>query len=107
MVASSVGPKPIATTDRLLVSAVARVAPTGFRWVDHWRREVADPGVPPLLQEPVMARVRWRHKGTIKAYALDNTGARTGPGTLVQNADGVELVLDGRAGGFHWELVAE
>ncbi len=68
---------------------------------------MADPGVPPLLQEPVMARVRWRHKGTIKAYALDNTGARTGPGTLVQNADGAELVLDGRAGGFHWELVAE
>ena len=69
---------------RLLVTAVARVEPTGFRWVDGWKREVADPGRPPLLQEPVEARVRWRRKGAVKAYALDNT---RGPGRPGQARD--------------------
>jgi len=31
---------------RLLVSAVARVEPTGLRWVDQWKRESGRPGEP-------------------------------------------------------------
>ncbi len=79
LVATSISDEPIATTKRLLVSAIARVEPTGFRWVDSWKREVADPGRPPFFQEPVTARVVWRQKGAVKAYVLDNTGKRIEP----------------------------
>ena len=112
VVATSMDNEPISTSKRLLVSAVGRVEPTGFRWVDQSQREVADPGRPPLLQEPVRARVIWqrRGRGNIKAYALDNTGARTGPANLEkapQGTFGAKLLIDGRAPVFHWELVVE
>ena len=50
---------------------IGRVQPTGFAWVDRFRREVADPGRPPFLQEPVFGRVSWRRKGKIKGYVLE------------------------------------
>ena len=83
------------------------VEPTGFRWVDEWRRDVANPGRPPLLAEPVRAKVLWRNKGKIQAYALDNTGKRTGPVDIEKTADGVRLQIDGRTPTLHWELVEE
>jgi hypothetical protein len=109
LVATSVSDQPIATTKRLLVSAIARVEPTGIRWVDSWKREVADPGRPPFLQEPVAARIVWRHKGTAKAFVLDNTGGRTGEAKLepLPGGDGVSLVIDGKTAAFHWELTSE
>lgn len=109
VVASSVGAEPIADAKRLLVTALGRVEPTGFRWVDPWKRDVADPGRPPLLQEPVEARVVWRRPGTIEAYALDNTGARVGRAKTEPNprGDGVVLILDGRTSATHWELIAQ
>jgi hypothetical protein len=107
VVVSSAGKPPIAGSNRLLVTAIARVEPTGYRWVDTWKREVADPGRPPLLQEPVVARVRWRRKGNIKAYGLDNNGARASPVTLEVAEDGVVLSILGNIPTFHWELVAE
>ena len=109
LAATSLGPEPIAEAKRLLVTAVGRVEPTGFRWVDSWKREVADPGRPPFLQEPVRAQVVWRRKGTIRAFALNNAGERIGPVDLEksQSGEGVELVIDGRTPGFHWELVVE
>ena len=57
LVATSISTEPIASTRRLLVSAIARVEPTGFRWVNSWKREVASPGQPPFLQEPVTATI--------------------------------------------------
>jgi hypothetical protein len=107
VVASSVGPDPIATTKRLLVTAVARVEPKGLRWVDEWKHDVADPGQPPLLQEPVQARVSWRRAGPVKAYALDNTGSRVAPAQLDPFAGGVRLLIDGSSPTMHWELVVE
>lgn len=108
VVASSVGPEPIAKAKRLLVTAIGRVEPTGFRWVDPWKRDVADPGRPPLLQEPVEARVVWKRSGTVEAFALDNTGARIGRAKTEPNpdGDGVVLVIDGRTPSMHWELIA-
>ena len=105
--ASALGKEPIATASRLLVTAVARVEPTGYAWVDELRREVADPGIPPLLREPVRAAVEWRRKGSFKAYALDADGKRAGDVPLVKTGDGVRLMIDGRVTGMHWELVAE
>jgi hypothetical protein len=108
-VASSVGPEPIATAGRLLVTAIGRVEPTGFRWVDRWRREVADPGSPPFLQEPIFARVSWRRKGKIQAYVLNNAGERVGAAKLepMAGGEGMTLVIDAARPAFHWELVAD
>ncbi|MDR3638245.1 MAG: hypothetical protein P4L84_30860 [Isosphaeraceae bacterium] len=107
IVASSVGNKPLATADRILITALARIEPTGFRWVDEWRRYVADPGRPPLLQEPVSARIRWKRGGPIKAYTLDNTGKRLASVKLQAVDGGVELTVDGTASTLHWELCLE
>ena len=109
LAATSMGPEPIAEAKRLLVTAVARVEPTGYRWVNSWKLSVADPGRPPFLLEPVRARIAWRRKGTFRAFALDAAGNRIGPATLekLPGGEGVVLVLDGRTAGFHWELVAE
>jgi hypothetical protein len=109
LVATSATNQPIATTKRLLVSAIARVEPTGFRWVDSWKREVADPGRPPFLQEPVLAKIVWRRKGAARAFVLDNNGARIGEAKLETRpgGDGVSLVIDGKTAAFHWELTAE
>jgi hypothetical protein len=109
VVVSSVGPEPIADAKRLLVTAIARVEPTGYRWVDPWKRETADPGRPPLLLEPVAARVEWRRKGAVNAYALDESGARIGPAKVetLPEGGGVALVIDGRSSSIHWELVVE
>ncbi|WP_435010254.1 hypothetical protein P12x_001505 [Tundrisphaera lichenicola] len=104
---SSLGPVPIAESRRLLVTAVARVMPTGFRWADEWRREKADPGRPPLLHEGIKARVTWTREGAIKAFALDNTGARIGPAAVEKVEGGVRLTIDGRTPVLHWELVIE
>jgi hypothetical protein len=109
VVASSASQAPISSTTRLLVTAVGRVEPTGFRWVDRFKREVADPGRPPFLQEPVLARVAWRRKGTIKGYMLNNAGERIGPAKLEALPDtaGVTLIVDGKTPAFHWELSVE
>jgi hypothetical protein len=109
VVATSISDEPIATTKRLLVSAIARVEPTGFRWVDTMKREVADPGRPPFLQEPVTATVVWRHKGRVRAFVLDNAGARIKEVALetIPGRDAVSLAIDGKTAAFHWELVAE
>ena len=109
LLATSVGDEPIATSKRLLVSAIARIEPTGFRWVDSWKREVADPGRPPFLQEPVSARVVWRRKGKVRAFVLDNSGARAAEARLetLAGREGVSLLIDRRTAAFHCELVAE
>jgi hypothetical protein len=107
--ASSISDEPIVTTNRLLVSALARVEPTGFRWVDSWKRDVADPGRPPFLQEPVSASVIWAKKGNVRGYILDNTGKRTGRAPLerLPGGDGYRLRIDGKTAAFHYELIAE
>ena len=105
---SSLGPEPIATARRLLVTVVGRVEPTGFRWSDGWRREPGDPGRPPLLQEPLRARIGWKQAGPVKAYALDNTGARVGKPLAIEKVEGgYRLSIDGRSPGIHWELTTE
>ena len=109
LVASSATKEPIATTGRLLVSAIAQVQPTGFRWTNGWRREVADPGRPPFLREPLIATVAWRRKGQIRAYELNNDGERVGPVALegLPRGEGVILRIDGKKPAFHWELTVE
>ena len=106
VVASGAGGGPIAGADRVLVTAVARVEPTDLQWVDHWRREVADPGRPPLRVEPIRASVTWGRDGPVSAFALDNAGRRLAEVGGVQTAEGTRFTLEGGSGGLHWELVA-
>jgi hypothetical protein len=109
VIASSAGEEPIASARRLLVSAIARVQPTGYQWVDTWKRHVADPGRPPFLQEPVRAKVIWRHKGRASGFVLDNDGKRKGPVKLeaLGGGQGHMLNIDGTTAAFHWELTVE
>lgn len=107
VVASSAGTEPIARSKRLLVTAVARVTPTGFAYADSNRRETAAPGRPPLLAEPVKGKVTWRSKGPVQVFALDNDGKRLGPATVKSTPDGTTLVLDASTPALHFEMVAE
>ncbi len=109
VIASSATSEPIASTKRLLVSAIGRIEPTGYRWVDTWKRQVADPGRPPFLQEPIRARVVWRHKGGASAFVVDNDGKRQAPIKLdrLPNGQGHTLMIDGKTAAFHWELTAQ
>ena len=107
---SSLGPEPIASSSRLLVTAVGRVEPTGFRFQDDWRREPGDPGRPPLLHEGIPAQITWTRTGTVKAYALDNTGARVAPARVEKvegPGGGYRLAIDGRTPSLHWEMIVE
>jgi hypothetical protein len=109
VIVSSASPEQIASTKRLLVTAIGQVEPTGFRWVDSWKRQAADPGRPPFLQEPVRATVTWHHKGKVSAFVLDNAGKRQAPVNLdaQKHAQSHALVIDGRTAAFHWELIAD
>jgi hypothetical protein len=104
---SSLGPETIGSARRLLVTAIARVEPTGHTYADACRTAPGLLGGPPLLLEPVEARIVWKRRGAIKAYALDNAGKRTGEVKLESTPDGPRLTLDGRSPGIHWELEAD
>jgi hypothetical protein len=56
-----------------------------------------------------VGKVRWKRSGagTIKAYALDNTGARAGEAKVVKSDEGTVLVIEGTSPTLHWELVVE
>jgi hypothetical protein len=109
VVVSSVGPEPINSAKRLLVTVLGRVEPTGFRWVDPLQRDVADPGRPPLLLEPILARVTWRRRGKIAGYVLSPSGDRLAPAKLepLEGGLGATLFIDAKVPAFHWELTTE
>jgi hypothetical protein len=105
---SALGTEPLSRASRLLVTAVGRAQPTGLAWADTFRREVADPGRPPILLEPVRATVTWKRRGPVTAYALDESGKRLEPVAAERTGDGVRVELGKRAAAtLHWELVAE
>jgi hypothetical protein len=105
---SALGKEPLRQASRLLVTAVGRAEPTGLAWADTFRREVADPGRPPIRIEPVRATVAWKRRGAVAAFALDSAGRRGEPLMVAQTADGVRVeVRSGTSGTLHWELVAE
>lgn len=106
VVASALGPEPIASTRRLLVTAIGRAEPSGLTYVDPGRRDVADPGHAPILVEPTRAVVTWKRAGKLRAYALDNDGRRLAEVPLDATKDAATLkIAEGSA--IHHELIAE
>lgn len=104
---SALGAEPIATARRLLVTAIARIEPTGLTYADPCRTAVSDRGRPPLLAEPVRAVINWKpSSGAVRAYALDSAGRRVGP-PISGGSASASLELDGSRPGIHWELVRE
>ena len=75
LVATSISIEPISSTKRLLVSAIAQVEPTGFRWVNEWNARLPTRDAP----LPSGARHGGGHlaaKGTVRGYVLNNEGDR-------------------------------
>lgn len=107
VVASSASVEPLATTNRLLLTILGKVEPSGFRWTDAWKRETADPGRPPLLHEPIDATVVWKGKTGVKAFALDNNGERLLPLKVESSSGGSKVRIKGIGPSIHWELVVE
>ena len=104
IVASSATPEPLSKSKRILVSVMGKAIPTGLRYTDHWQKEVADPGRPPLRIEPVKGKFVWHGSGSIKAYHVDNSGKR-GMELAVKLENGGQVVnLDTATGGPHVEI---
>jgi hypothetical protein len=97
---SSLDERPIATADRLLLSAAARVANTGMRWTDETRQSLGEQwGAPPIRIEPVVATITLRGLGASGALLqpLDGRGQPWGAPQRFVSADG----------GLHIELTGE
>ncbi len=104
IVASSATPEPLSKSNLILVSVMGKAIPTGLRYTDHWQKEVADPGRPPLRIEPVKGKFVWYGAGKINAHHVDNSGKR-GAELVVKSENGGQVVnLDTSDGGPHVEI---
>ncbi len=102
---SSVGPEPIARARRLLITAISRAEPTGLTYADQWKRQIANPGRPPILIEPVRARITLKRKGSFRAFALDETGKRGPKAELKSSPEGSILEIEADSPAIHWEIL--
>lgn len=105
IVASSATSAPIGKSDRILVTLLGRAVPTGLRYTDNFQKEVADPGRPPLRVEPVKGRFTWYGTGSLKVYAIDNSGKRGVEVPVTRENDAQRVEMDASTGGPHWEVM--
>ncbi len=68
--------KTIATSGRLLITAIARARNSGMQFSDAGD-SLLDRGKPPILMEPVKATITIRKSGGLKVYLLTHDGLRT------------------------------
>ena len=104
IVVSSATEKTLESTDRMLVSLLGSAIPSGFRYSDHWQKDVAEMGSPPLRIEPVSAKLIWTGSGTIRIYQVDNNGHRGDELESVEVSGAQVFTLDNAKGGPHWEV---
>lgn len=104
IVASSATEKTLESTGRMLVSLLGSAIPSGFRYADHWQKDVAEMGSPPLRIEPVSAKLSWTGSGTIRIYQVDNNGHRGDELESVEVSGAQVFTLDNAKGGPHWEV---
>lgn len=79
----------IATADTLLVTAIARARNSGAKIVGD---TVLDNGQPPIVMEPVRAKIVLARSGTPTVWVLDHDGVRTGDQVPVSNG---AFMIDG------------
>lgn len=103
LIVTSLDDAPVRDSRRLLVTALARDRQTGARYsADGARLEAV--GGPPLLLEPVQARLSLRHGRLVAVHALRPDGVPR-PGPLAH--DGRTVALDGRAQAYLYLLEVE
>ena len=73
----------IASSQRLLIVAIARARNTGMKILRDSR--LLDRGTPPIVMEPVRARISIQRSGTPTVHVLDHDGRRTGRTLSVSN----------------------
>ncbi len=77
VVLTSLEDRPLSRSRRLLLTAVARAENTGQRYSPR-RDSLLDEGRPPILMEPVRAKVTLRGIRVTRVEALSHQGRRTG-----------------------------
>ena len=107
---SSLDERPIASTERMLLSAAARMANTGMRWTDETRQSLGEEwGVPPIRIEPVVTTVTLRGlDGATGAWLqpLDGRGQPMGqPHPFTGEDGGLRIALSGEPA-TPWYLVS-
>jgi hypothetical protein len=91
---------PIAESRRMLLSAMARDTQTDAVYSES-RDELLEIGRPPLLMEPVAARLRFRGAPVRELRPLDIYGVPKGEGVHIAHG---EVVIDGRYATYQYEL---
>ncbi|MFM7319473.1 MAG: hypothetical protein ACKO5E_21205 [bacterium] len=104
IIASSATSNPIATTERILITAIGKAVSTGMRYTDHWQKDIAELGYPPLRIEPVKGQLKWTGNGRIRVFSVDNNGKRGKELDISQTENGQVVELDTKLGGPHWEV---
>lgn len=100
---TSLDGRPLATSRRMLVTALARDRQTGARYsADGKTLEYL--GGPPLLLEPVQARITAKDGARLSLSALDPNGDKTGEGAV---GDRGELRISGIYGSYLYLLERE
>ncbi len=77
--------KSIATSKKLLITAIARARNTGMEFNDAGN-SLLDRGKPPILMEPVKATITILKPGTPKLVLLDHDGLRTAATLPIENS---------------------
>jgi hypothetical protein len=102
LLVTSLDDQPLDRSARILVSALARDRQTGARYSQDGT-QLLDVGAPPLLLEPVQARVRFAGGAIAEVRRLDSHGVRRDAG--VHTAD--ELVISGADRTWLFEVVRD
>ena len=96
--------KSIGEADSLLVGAVARLRNTGMEF-NEAHDEILEFGKPPILMEPVRARISLPERNIQRVTPLDHDGRRTDRAVRVQNG---AFTIDGaRDRALYYEVVLE
>jgi hypothetical protein len=101
---TSLDDMPIATAQRLLITATARAENSGqlFR---AFRRGLKDLGTGPILLEPVRGELRLNRPGVPVVYVLDWYGRRSGRTLPVGMANGAAVISMGGESAAWYEVV--
>jgi hypothetical protein len=91
---TSLDGKPIETSKRVLITAVARAENTGQAFYKN-RSSVPETGRTPVLAEPVECELVMKIAGRPTVYALDETGKRRNPLAAQVTGDVLRLNLVG------------